>query len=192
MRWSKLKQLVEGRMSPSLDGRIELHRARYRAIYDEWGRGWITVDKHQVWTCEDDIWFQEHTRLRNENRAINRTHELSDPSQQSEYYRADEEADKILEVQGIMFTGEFDSLLKSYLSITIDDARNSDSPLLRALAMTDRRLGKRRLRALVAPNEREHQLVKLLFTARCSAEGIDIHPRRQAAQHASLDFSDAD
>jgi hypothetical protein len=61
--------------------------------------------------------------------------------------------------------------LKRYLALPIDDALRSSGPLLRALAVIDRRVGKRRLRSLdIGPEE--HPLVHELYRLRCEAEGI--------------------
>ncbi len=61
--------------------------------------------------------------------------------------------------------------LKAYLRISIDDALKTDTPLVRALAVIDRRLGKRRLRSLDVGSD-EHPLVRELYRLRCEAEGI--------------------
>ena len=61
--------------------------------------------------------------------------------------------------------------LKAYLLLSVDDALHSGSPLIRALAVIDRRVGKRRLRSLEIGPE-EHSLVYELYRLRCEAEGI--------------------
>ena len=67
--------------------------------------------------------------------------------------------------------------LEVYLANPIDEALASPSPLLRALAGVDRRVGKRRLRTLdVGPGE--HPLVRELYGLRCEAEEIEITPAR--------------
>ena len=61
--------------------------------------------------------------------------------------------------------------LKRYLMFSIDDALRSPSPLVRGLAVIDRRVGKRRLRSLeIGPDE--HPLVRELYQLRREAEGI--------------------
>jgi hypothetical protein len=67
------------------------------------------------------------------------------------------------------------SELEAYLSLPVDAALASDSPLLRALAVLDARVGKRRLRELASAPE-EHPLVGALLRLRCAAEGIRIGP----------------
>jgi hypothetical protein len=62
--------------------------------------------------------------------------------------------------------------LEAYLSLTIDAALTSPSPLVRALAVIDRRVGKRKLRSLKMDSE--HPLVRELYLLRCKAEGVDV------------------
>ena len=65
--------------------------------------------------------------------------------------------------------------LEAYLSLPVDVALASESPLLRALAVLDARVGKRRLRALAATPD-EHPLVAALLHLRCDAEGVRVGP----------------
>ncbi len=59
--------------------------------------------------------------------------------------------------------------LSSYLDLTIDQALVSSDPLHRALAMIDRRLGRRRFEALKLSTD-EHPLVRQLHELRATAE----------------------
>ena len=58
----------------------------------------------------------------------------------------------------------------AYLSMNIDDALTSDHPLIIALAMLDRRVGKRKLREL--NQAKMHPLAKALLELRLKAEGV--------------------
>jgi hypothetical protein len=178
MRWSKLKQIVEQRMAPSLNGRVELHRTNYHAIRGPWGRAWITIDKEQVWSTADDPWYEAQNSLTREIESIYQSVDCHDSDFAAEHYRAWDQSKAILRQQAVMYTGEFGDLLRNYLSLSIDDAMNAESPLIRAIAMTDYRLGKRRLRALASKNAKEHSLVKLLYRTRCEAEGVNPNPQR--------------
>jgi len=78
--------------------------------------------------------------------------------------------------------GEYDDYgpdldLKSYLDLSLDAALRSPSALVRALAVVDRRLGNRRLRALSM--KREHSLVKTLHAARYVEEFLRDAGRRR-------------
>jgi hypothetical protein len=54
----------------------------------------------------------------------------------------------------------------------IEDALSSSSPLLRAMAMIDRRHGKRRLRSIRLASD-EHPLVREPYAVRCLAEDVE-------------------
>jgi hypothetical protein len=156
MRWSKLKQLTEERMSPALAGRVALYSTRYPKAYDGdvLGRGWITIDGREI------VNFCDYTQ----EVQLYRRSEL-DPS--SDYCQQLAS----LQAEGVLDRGDFYRVLWTALSMSIDDLLASDNILHRALAMTDRRLGKRRLKKLTV-NEDEHPLVRELYALRCEVEGI--------------------
>jgi len=120
--------------------------------------------------------FAEHSHLTTQIQAIYEQDSYHDPAYASAHYQAWDEAKAILRRQGFIHPGEFDILLMEYLSLSIDDALNAESPLVRTVAITDSRLGNRRLRSLANTTAREHSLVKLLYTTRCAAEGFGSQP----------------
>jgi hypothetical protein len=73
--------------------------------------------------------------------------------------------------QGVLSREDYFQALWTYLSLSMDDALRSDTFLIRGLAMTDRRLGKRRLRDLQI-GDWEHPLIQCLYQLRCEAEDI--------------------
>jgi hypothetical protein len=58
--------------------------------------------------------------------------------------------------------------LESYLSMSIEDALCSSNTIIRAIAMLDRRVGKRRLQQLVI-DATTHPFITQLYTLRCTA-----------------------
>ena len=64
------------------------------------------------------------------------------------------------------------------LLLSIDEALKSDNIFIRAFAMLDSRLGKRRLRTMHLSDD-EHLLVRQFYDLRCEAEGIT--PRSEVA-----------
>jgi len=61
--------------------------------------------------------------------------------------------------------------MEQWAGLSLDDALVSENPIVRALSMVDRRLGKRRLRQIDLTNG-EHPLVRMLFRLRCDAERL--------------------
>lgn len=69
-----------------------------------------------------------------------------------------------------------------YLNYSIDEALRSERPVVRALAMLDKRLGKRRLTGMDL--SKATLLVKRFYALRCRAEGI--LPKRGAGTEDDL------
>jgi hypothetical protein len=61
-----------------------------------------------------------------------------------------------------------DALIE-YPLLSINEALGSQNPIIRGLAMVDKRLGKRRLREIKL-EEVDHEFVKLMFNLRCETE----------------------
>lgn len=166
MRWSKLKQLCEARMADRLAGRVDLHATGYTGAHDEQGRGWITVDRVEVASFCDLATNMRHRHLAR-----------ADPAATYDTLCAR------LHAEGTYSRGEFYSILRRSLHLSIDAMLTDDNVLLRALAMTDRRLGKRRLHRLQPEMAAEHPLVQRLYALRCDVERIT--PAPAIASHAA-------
>ena len=132
MRWSKVKQLVEERMAPSLHGRVEMHSTRY---YSGEGRGWITVDKREVANFSTLGTLVQVHRLATENSGA----DVWNSAERTAYYAARDRAETELHERGEYHQGEYHRLLWDSLSLSIEDALQSDNVLVRALAMLDHR-----------------------------------------------------
>lgn len=168
MQWSQLKKRVESLFSDAVRGRVELHTTRYHKAPDQWGRSWITIDGREImnmcsFAAEAALW-QEAKLLQEALGCADYT----DPSQLQGYHRAVNEANAMLREKAIVSRSEFNQLLFQYLNLSIDQIMTSPDPIIRAIGMLDRRLGKRRLGALDISNE--HELIQRLFQFRCEAE----------------------
>jgi hypothetical protein len=172
MRWSKLKQLVEARMADSLNGRVELHVARYTHAHDGDGRAWITVDKREIASFCDYRWMI----LRHRRSA---EHERTGES----VFSADALAIRSLADEGVFSHYLFVRALKDYLNMSIDDALTSQNAIIRVLGVLDQRCGKRRLRS-IALESSAPAFVRELLDLRLSAEGINPGPSQSIAVSA--------
>jgi hypothetical protein len=166
MQWSRLKSLVEARQAPSLRGRVTLHQARYRHAQEEVGRVWLAVDGREAAAFATHMGW---ARVRPLTDAL--MDERGAWGSPEAYAQASAEVEA-----GLRAAGEFSDAaaladLEAYLSLSAEDALAAVSPLVRALAVLDARVGKRRLRALAqAPDA--HPLVRRMHEFRCEAEGI--------------------
>jgi hypothetical protein len=169
MPWSRLKKQVESRFAASMVGRVELRATSYRHTHDGEGRGWITLDKEEIHNfCTLSFWIEQGTLLQG-IRAANNATDFRDPAQRAEYHHAYEQVDEILEVRGVRSKEWFENSLKEYLSMTLEESLASKNFLHRALAVIDKRLGKRRLKTLELSSG-EHALVRRFLEFRRAAE----------------------
>jgi hypothetical protein len=158
MRWSQLKHQVEARFAPALEGRVQVWAAVYRKPATTDGRGWITLDGEQIHSMTDTPGDAARQAL---FEAMEAAGAAPPGTPESDWTR-----------QGAYFFtyGDFVEALECSLQCGIDELLASPWPLNRALAMLDRRLGKRRFLRL-AEMEREHPLVRRLHGIRAQAEG---------------------
>jgi hypothetical protein len=169
MRWSKLKSTLDELLAPELRGRVALHQARYRYTREEVGRVWVTVDGREVASFDTSTYIRRRAELSADLFKARRDEVPDEAPDHAAYVEADDRARDMLRR-----TGEYDDHgalvdLEAYLFLPIDEALRSPSPLVRALAVVDRRVGKRRLRALGA-GPLEHPLVRTLYLLRCEVE----------------------
>src|SRR5690242_11335537 len=140
MPWSRLKSLVESRQASALGGRVTLHQARYRHAQEEVGRVWLAVDGEEVAAFATHMGW---ARVR--PRADARMDERDAWGTAAAYAEATAEVAAQLRAAGEFSDTAALRDLEAYLSQTVEAALASPSPLIRALAMLDSRLGKRRL-----------------------------------------------
>jgi hypothetical protein len=157
MQWSQLKHRVEAQFAPALRGRVQVWAAVYRKPATTDGRGWITLDGEQIHSMAD---VQAAAAWRALGDALDAAPLAEPDTPGSDWTR-----------QGAHFFTyqDFRRALECCLQSSIDDLLASEWALHRALAMLDRRLGKRRFLRL-AQMEGEHPLVQRLYRVRAQAE----------------------
>lgn len=170
--WSSLKKSVEERLCEPLQKRVQVHRTLYRGSHNGCqfdagaGRFWILLDHKQIFSASDQEFWNEVAPLRDELLSIG-----SVRSGDAEWYAVQEQAKEIIHAKGIYSHYDCQDALKEYLSLSIEDAIKSSNKLIKALAMLDKRLGKRKLKEL-SPIDDEHWLVKQFYKLRCSIENL--------------------
>jgi len=138
MQWSKRKKKVEGLFSKTVQGRVELRSTHYRGAHDETGRGYITFDKHQIWSmCTLSFYSIEYDRVEEILKRESTT-----------LYEAQKVAYNELSCEGKFNQYTYYDSLDEYCNNAIETSLTSKNLLIRCLAMLDSRLGKRRLRTL--------------------------------------------
>jgi hypothetical protein len=164
IKWSKQKQIIEDRICDSLKKRIKIHLTHYRAVHEPESRFWITFDDKEVFSVSKLKWLSEWAKIRGEY--------IKNQGTEDPYYYAE----KVMHSNGKYYIDHIQESLEQYINTSIEEALVSDNFIIKALAMIDKRLGKRRLTNMNL-DEKEHLLVKKLFEMRCETEKINRNRR---------------
>jgi hypothetical protein len=162
MAWTRLKKKVENFLCPKLRGRISFHMTTYRKSHDRDGyRCWIMVDGEQIemgrygdygWRQEIRYFGVPWFATKEEEEAILRHNE------------------SIVASRGLYTSFLFFDALEAYPRLSIRAALASPHVLHQALALVDRRLGRRtfeKIRVL----EDAHPLIRRFYDLRAEVEG---------------------
>lgn len=152
MQWSKLKSRILDLISPELRSRVDFHVTSYRKSHDGADKVWIVVDGIKIFSCN---------------------HYHSERARAEAFYSGltGEQIKSYLEECEIHTPGDFGQAMRLYLDMPIADALLSSSPLIRAFAIIDRRLGQRTLEKLEI-SDSEHSLVKAFYELRRASTNI--------------------
>jgi hypothetical protein len=161
MRWSQLRKGIEDRVTPRLRSRVQLHSTRYRRSADQEGRAWITVDGREVWTMATAVHLVP---------LWQRAADVAAADEQLSQVEANARAIEEFGAEGRFTQLTFYAALDEYLTLPVDRALASRNVLIRALAMVDRRLGRRRFVAIVLAAD-DPELVRVFHRLRAEAEG---------------------
>lgn len=127
--------MLRERLHELIRKRVDFHVTNYRGSHDgEYGRGWITLDGKQVFSCSD---FEA---MFNEQSLTNEDFSEFDPDGHPMHEYENAQAKK-----GNFGAKSFQRCLEAYLSMPICDAIKSSYSIHRALALVDSRTGKRAL-----------------------------------------------
>jgi hypothetical protein len=175
MRWTKTKMLIENLICKKLKKRLKVNATSYNTSLGEHRRIWITLDNKEIFNASSAHFLNAHDKLWEE--ARNRT---SKPFPDCLYECFPELFGKvndldysmmILEQRNIFSVNRVYDSLVQYSNFSIEDALISQDVIVQALALIDKRLGKRRLENLEF-NSDTHPLVIKFFQIRCEGEGI--------------------
>ncbi|TSI11682.1 nonribosomal peptide synthetase [Lysinibacillus sp. BW-2-10] len=178
MKFSKLKKTVESFLCDSLKGRVELHAAVYRHAHDQPSRVWLTFDKKQLFSAEDltftiqhytrEQQLKENLQLKSIPYSDNWQEMFNSPERQALLQVSDRAEQELLD-NNIIASWHLYQMLLNYPHLSIDEALASNSPYIRAFALFDRRVGKRRLLNI---NQPHHPLEIMFFQIRKEVENM--------------------
>ncbi|MEZ2715941.1 SF0329 family protein [Niallia circulans] len=178
MQWSKLKTKMEGFISEKLKERMQIHITAYRKFHDSPRRIWITFDKEVIVSASDTNYWILHEKIYEEIKFEQRLKpipyeadwwKMYESEERQELVRASEEAEQSLLTANIMDSGYVYQSFLDYCSLSIDHALHSENEFIRAFAMFDRRIGKRRL-SNIDRKTLNHPLISKFYQIRCQVE----------------------
>lgn len=176
MRWTKTKTLVQNLICERLEKRLDIHATTYNT-YGEQRRIWITLDKKEIFNASSAQFLKEHDKLWEEIKTRS-----TKPFPECLYECYPEFIGNvsdldysmlILEQKNIFNVEHVYNALVEYPHISIEEALASNNTIIHALAMFDKRVGKRRLRNInFLPDT--HPLVVSFYRIRCETENISL------------------
>jgi hypothetical protein len=144
MIWSKKHRLFRGRLAPTLKSHVALRTTGYRGAYEERGRTWIEYDGEEILSFCDFVHENRWSELGRDLDAVAK--------------------------DGVFSKSDFGRALGLFLQMGVEEALDSQDRIILALAMVDRKVGKRRLLKLAETIEVEP--VKTLLNLRMRAEQL--------------------
>ncbi len=156
MKWSKLRKELKDRLADNLKDRLDYHLTTYKNSTGYLGRAWITYDGKEILNFSNQDTWNEYKSYSNE---LAETHYVS-----HEEIKMDERNDGNIMEKGEFSKYDFAENAFRFLNLNVQEAVKSPNPILKALAVVDKRIGKRTLNEL---NKSEsHPMIKHLIELR--------------------------
>ncbi|MFC3749528.1 hypothetical protein [Paenibacillus sp. GCM10012306] len=185
MSWSKLKQQLEGFLSPALNGRVEYRAPGYRYLPDKSGICYITVDKKNILNMNDKTnpirWYQTELEIKNdpdiqipitneEIEAVRKDTKGPVPEDRliviARGRKSTEHAKELLSAQAALSKSNFTVVANKFLTTPIEESLESSEILLNVLALMDKRVGKKRILGMAEKMELKHPVVRWFYDLR--------------------------
>jgi len=175
MKWTKVKRNIESLICDKLKHRLNIHLTQYNVSLGDQKRIWITLDKKEVFNASSANYLMEHDKLWTE---IKKKTDKPFPDCLyecfPEFIGSTNDLDYttvILEDKGIFNVDQVYDTFTQYPQLSIDNALNSESVIIKVIALLDKRLGKRKLKNLKYSAD-VHPLILGFYKLRCEVEGI--------------------
>lgn len=153
---------VRGFICPELRKRVDFHVTRPYRGHNRSRLGWITIDGAKV------LELGYYTFIKESNGLCGAMRPVGGSRYGVWLGTADEETKWSLnQTDEIHPPQQLGDAMREYLDLPVKTALNSPNPFLRALAIIDRRIGRRTLESLKIA-EHEHSLIKAFYTLRMS------------------------
>lgn len=176
--WSGIKKRLEqDLMCEKLRGRVKYFITKYRKSHDEESRIAILIDGEEVIQGNIYDFYREAEplidKMRMKQEIERRSWNGKEILYDNENKALEESVDDICINEGIIDTYLFTKALDFYLSHSIDESICSTNPLVRLLAIFDRRIGKRTLLKLKDNVDAQPAWLKPFYQLRFEVENIN-------------------
>lgn len=188
MSWSKLKQQLDGFLSPALQGRVEYRAPGYRYLPDKSGICYITVDKKNVLNMSDKTnpirWYQTELEIKNDPdiqipitnddiEAVRKDTKGPVPEDRliviARSRKSSEHAKELLSAQASLSKSNFIVDANKFLTTSIEKSIESNEIIMNILALLDKRVGKKRILNMSEEIKLKHPMVQYFYELRRSA-----------------------
>ena len=175
--WSSIrKKLEQDLLCESLKNRVQYFRTNYHGAPDDYGRFAVRIDGKEVFQANpynEMAIFRYGAEVKREQNIPGR--EWTDDGEiiNQEVNLAAEEEGRIRAAKdGIVDSCLVPDSIKKYLNQDIKDSLADEDPVIRMLAIFDRRVGKRTLRDISKTVQEQPEWLQEFYRLRLDAEGI--------------------
>ena len=165
MQWSKLKTRLKAFIHPDLAARLDFHVTSYRHSHDEAEKAWITLDGRRIATFS---WYQvQWTGAKRDRKGrLIRNNDLTVEAEPCG-------SPAWIHRKGLLLPQDFGDAVREYLDLPVAKSISSVNPVIRALALVDRRTGAGSL-ARINVSKDDHPLILLFHNLRLSCPSIHV------------------
>jgi hypothetical protein len=156
MKWSKLRFELKERLADNLKSRMDYHLTTYKNSRGYMGRAWITWDGKEILNFSNQDTWKKYQSYSNE---LAETHYIS-----HEAIKETERTEEDIMEKGEFSKYDFSENAFIFLNLNVQEAIKSKNTILRALAVVDKRIGKRTLDEL--QKSEHHPMIKHLIGLR--------------------------
>lgn len=176
--WSGIrKRLEEDLLCDSLKGRVRYFITKYKNSHDESGRVAIRVDDKEI--IQGHIfnfykgYMELEERFKTELKIPERHWNGKEEENHLENLEVEDYIEEIRLDDGLFDVWQFTDAVDEFLSMSIEDSLRSSNPLIKLLAILDRRVGKRTLRRIKESTEEQPAWLEYFYNLRFDAEGLN-------------------
>lgn len=175
--WSGIKKrLEEDLLCASLKGRVSYFITKYNQAHDESGRVAIIVDGKEILQGNIFLYYKGYKEMelkyKSERNIPPRFWNGKEIVNHLENLEIENYIEEMRLEEGIFDVGQFTGAVECFLRLKIEDSLNSSNPLIRLLAILDRRVGKRTLKKLRESILEQPIWLQYFYNLRFQAEGL--------------------